>query len=291
LADEKFINFDHMKQLAEAANADIDKEVSELEATLTPLIQVAQRTADANKYDHPDVNAVSSGLYKIQVDSDGHVISATKATKADIVALGIPGEDTDTDTTYSNATTSTAGLMSASDKSKLDGIASGANKYTHPSYTARTGVPTANATPAFGGTFTVSQPVSDASGHITAINSRTITIPKTEATTSAAGLMSASDKSKLNNMTAMGSVSVTLGISWTAQSDGCYAQTVSVSGVTASNQVIVDCALSGSDIDADLAVLEGWGYVNRATQAAGSLTFYCYSTAPTVAIPLSVVVG
>ncbi len=33
---------------------------------------------------------------------------------------------TGTDTTYSNATTSTAGLMSASDKSKLDGIATGA---------------------------------------------------------------------------------------------------------------------------------------------------------------------
>ena len=34
------------------------------------------------------------------------------------------------DTTYSAATTSTAGLMSASDKSKLDGIATGANKTT-----------------------------------------------------------------------------------------------------------------------------------------------------------------
>lgn len=36
----------------------------------------------------------------------------------------------DTNTTYSAATTSTAGLMSASDKTKLDGIASGANKTT-----------------------------------------------------------------------------------------------------------------------------------------------------------------
>lgn len=35
-----------------------------------------------------------------------------------------------TDTTYSAATTSAAGLMSASDKSKLDGIAAGANKTT-----------------------------------------------------------------------------------------------------------------------------------------------------------------
>lgn len=74
--------------------------------------------------------------------------------------------------------------------------------YTHPSYTARTGVPTANQTPAFGGTFNVSQPVSDATGHITAINSRTVTIPSTEATTSSAGLMSASDKSKLDGLQA-----------------------------------------------------------------------------------------
>lgn len=49
--------------------------------------------------------------------------------------------------------------------------------YTHPSYTARTGVPAANATLSFGGTFDVSQPVSDATGHITAINSRTYTMP------------------------------------------------------------------------------------------------------------------
>ena len=82
-------------------------------------------------------------------------------------------------------------------------IASKDTIYTHPSYTARTGVPTANQTPAFGGTFNVSQPVSDATGHITAINSRTVTIPSTEATTSSAGLMSASDKSKLDGMVAI----------------------------------------------------------------------------------------
>lgn len=70
--------------------------------------------------------------------------------------------------------------------------------YTHPSYTAKTGVPTKNQKPAFGGTFKVSQPVSDATGHITAINSRTITIPSSTATTSAAGLMSASDKTTLS---------------------------------------------------------------------------------------------
>ena len=43
--------------------------------------------------------------------------------------------------------------MSSTDKTKLDGIAAGANKYTHPAYTARTGLPSANATPGFGSTF------------------------------------------------------------------------------------------------------------------------------------------
>ena len=72
--------------------------------------------------------------------------------------------------------------------------------YTHPSYTARTGVPSANASPGFGGTFTVSQPVSDATGHITAINSRTITIPSTLVSDSTNGLMSSTDKKKLDGI-------------------------------------------------------------------------------------------
>ena len=40
--------------------------------------------------------------------------------------------------TYSNASTSSAGLMSASDKSKLNGIASGANNYSLPTASAST---------------------------------------------------------------------------------------------------------------------------------------------------------
>lgn len=40
--------------------------------------------------------------------------------------------DTPTNTTYSDATQSAHGLMSVDDKKKLDGIASGANNYVHP---------------------------------------------------------------------------------------------------------------------------------------------------------------
>lgn len=71
-------------------------------------------------------SAFSSGLYKITTNAHGHVTAATAVAKADITGLGIPAQDT----TYSAATTSAAGLMSASDKTKLDGIATGANKTT-----------------------------------------------------------------------------------------------------------------------------------------------------------------
>lgn len=117
-------------------------------------------------YTHPSYTSKTSGLYKITVDGTGHVSAATAVAKADITALGIPSTNTTysvmgaatssaagtsglvpapaagkqtsflrgdgtwvvpTNTTYSAATTSAAGLMSASDKSKLDGITSSAD--------------------------------------------------------------------------------------------------------------------------------------------------------------------
>ena len=88
---------------------------------------------NANNYTHPGYTAQASGLYKVTVDSTGHVSAVAAVAKSDITALGIP----ESDTTYSAATTSAEGLMSAADKTKLDGVTAGANKYTHPSYTAR----------------------------------------------------------------------------------------------------------------------------------------------------------
>ncbi len=51
-------------------------------------------------YTHPSHTAKTSGIYKITVDAQGHVSAATAVTKADITALGIPGQDT----TYSAIT-------------------------------------------------------------------------------------------------------------------------------------------------------------------------------------------
>ena len=72
----------------------------------------------ANNYTHPAYTQQASGLYKITVDGTGHVSAVEAVSKEDITGLGIPAQDT----TYAAATTEAAGLMSAADKAKLDGI-------------------------------------------------------------------------------------------------------------------------------------------------------------------------
>lgn len=70
--------------------------------------------------------AKAAGLYKVAITQEGHVASVAAVAKSDITALGIPASDT----TYSDATTSASGLMSASDKTKLNGIETGATANT-----------------------------------------------------------------------------------------------------------------------------------------------------------------
>ena len=191
---------------------------------------------NANNYTHPSYTARASGLYKVTVDGTGHVSAATAATKSDITALGIP----ESDTTYSAATTSAEGLMSAADKTKLDGVTAGANKYTHPSYTARAS-----------GLYKVTV---DGTGHVSAATAATksditaLGIPESDttysaATTSAEGLMSAADKTKLDGVTA-GANKYTHP-SYTARASGLYKVTVDSTG-----HVSAATAVTKSDITA-----------------------------------------
>ena len=86
------------------------------------------------------------------------------------------------------------------------------------------------------------------------------------------------------------SYTATLTTSGWAQSGDRYAQTVNVTGITASTPVVlVDVALSGIDIDADAASLEAWGIVsaNNVAQGDGTLTFYALIV-PSVNIPVNV---
>ncbi|MCC8186553.1 MAG: hypothetical protein LIP08_03300 [Bacteroides sp.] len=136
-------------------------------------------------------NKDSLNLYKVAVDSVGHIQTVEKVIKKDIIDLGIPAQDT----TYTVATQTANGLMSSTDKTKLDKIADNANNYTHPTYTAR----------AAG----FNKVTVDGTGHVSGVTAvakqdiTTLGIPDTSvATTSANGLMSAADKTKLNGIAA-----------------------------------------------------------------------------------------
>ena len=192
------------------------------------------KLAGLSNYTHPSYTPKTNGLYKITVDEKGHVSSTANVEKSDITALGIPSQDTTysdmtgatstadgahglvpkplkgeqskflcadgtwgtpTDTTYNLATTTSNGLMSSSDKTKLNGIETGANKYVHPAYTAKTS-----------GLYKI---IVDGTGHVseaTAVTKTDITnlgIPSTNitydvATQTVDGLMSTTDKKKLD---------------------------------------------------------------------------------------------
>lgn len=201
----------------------------------------AKSYTDANKYTHPSYTAKSSGFYKVTVDSSGHVSGATAVSKADITGLGIPAQDT----TYGEATTDTAGLMSADDKEKLDGIATGANKYSHPTYTAKSS-----------GFYKVTV---DGTGHVsgaTAVTKADITglgIPAQDTTYSAAtqsanGLMSSSDKKKLDGIAA--GANAYTHPSYTAKSSGFYKVTVDATGHVSAATTVTKADITGLGIPA-----------------------------------------
>lgn len=88
-------------------------------ATSTNVIAYISEMIDSiEEYTHPTYTEQASGLYKITVDGTGHVSAVEAVTSDDIAALGVAI----TDTTYSEATSAAAGLMSAADKEKLDGM-------------------------------------------------------------------------------------------------------------------------------------------------------------------------
>lgn len=83
-----------------------------------------------NRTVEEEINNINSTYIKGLSASD----TTVTYTKGD----GTIGTITTKDTTYSNATTSSSGLMSSDDKTKLDGIESGANNYSLPTASSST---------------------------------------------------------------------------------------------------------------------------------------------------------
>lgn len=130
-----------------------------------------------SNYQHPSHTAHESGLYKITTDGLGHVSDAIAVTKDDITALGIPAQDT----TYSVG----SGLsLSGTTINHVSSITAG----------------TAGSSSSTSGSNTISIPyvTYNNTGHVTAAGTHTHTI--NAATTSASGLMSSTDKTKMNRL-------------------------------------------------------------------------------------------
>ena len=100
-----------------AALTDISEGATKVEASETNG-NIKIDGEETTVYTHPTTTAVAAGFKKVGNDDKGHVVLGADVTKQDIVALGIPAQDT----TYQPATTEANGLMSKEDKTKLDGM-------------------------------------------------------------------------------------------------------------------------------------------------------------------------
>lgn len=122
------------------AAATVEKAVSLASFTLVTGARVIVKFTVNNTASNPTLNVNSTGAKAIYYR--GSAISAGQLGANRLYEFVYDGTnyefigDFNTNTTYSVATTSNNGLMSASDKSKLDGIATGANKYTLPTATS-----------------------------------------------------------------------------------------------------------------------------------------------------------
>ena len=186
-------------------------------------------------YTLPTASNTVMGGVKIgsNISVSGGVISLTRANVTGALGYTPPVSDT----TYANATTSVAGLMSSSDKSKLDSIAANANNYIHPAshpasmITGLAAVATSGSyndlsdKPTIPSAYTLPTASNTVMGGVKigsniSVSSGTISITKSNvtsalgytpptsdtvynnATTSTAGLMSAADKAKLDKVDA-----------------------------------------------------------------------------------------
>ena len=134
--------------------------------------------------DKAKLNGISSGAnnYTLPIASSTTLGGIKVGSN---LSIATDGKLSATNTTYSNATTSAAGLMSSADKTKLNGIATGANNYS---------LPIASSTK-LGGIKVGNNLSIDTDGKLNATNTT-----YSNATTSAAGLMSSADKTKLNGI-------------------------------------------------------------------------------------------
>lgn len=143
---------------------------------------------------------VEAGTYAGQVCEVGDLIIATATTPTWTVAQ----------TNIDGAITSISGT------SPISVTGSGASRtvaHENSGVTAASKGDTSNQTPSFGDSFKVLSGTVNATGHLTAFDEHNVTIPSDTATSSADGLMSSTDKAKLDSIdaTKTGTATITAG--------------------------------------------------------------------------------
>ena len=127
---------------------------------------------------------------------------------------------------------------------------------------------TSSASVGFGGTFTAIDSVTkDANGHVTKVNTKTVTMPQ------APSMQSTVYKA-------------TIGTSWSG-SAAPYTQTITVNGITANDTPVIDVDLSSIEYTNKDDVIEAYSKVYRITTAANSITVYA-DEATTTNIPIQI---
>jgi hypothetical protein len=181
----------------------------------------------------------------------------------------------------SAATTSAAGSMSAADKTKLNGIATNANNYAHP--TGFSNQPTSALT----GAAVISQITVNTNGHTTGVSTRNLTAANigaaatshTHSISDVTNLQTTLD-AKATNVQYTSTLAAT---SWTGSS-APFTKDVTVSGILSTDVPILDIDFSGILYANVAATQTNWGKVYRAVTSANTITFYA-SEVPSADIP------
>ena len=164
--------------------------------------------------------------------------------------------------------------------------------YTHPTTTARTGVPTANQTPSFGGTFTVNQVSNDTNGHVSAITSRTITIPSTLSNgNSTAGLIKTS--STVTSNSGYTACPVISGVPYYKDTNSDTNTTYDLAASTSSTNgnVKLNLTAGGSGSGTDSVSIKGSGATTVTTDASGVITISSTDNNTTYGVATSSTLG
>jgi len=214
-----------------------------------------------NKYTHPTFTAKSSGLWKITVNSEGHVTDASAVQKSDIVNLGIPGQDT---------------------------------IYVHPTGDGNLHVPAtstnnngkvlkagATAGSIAWGTLTAADVGAATTSDISsAINTHD---GNSGAHSAQFDAMHTAITQYVDSKTSI--FNVTLDTSWSG-SAAPYSKSVTVTGILETDTPIIDVVMSGI-YATDKARQEAWAYIYRAVTGNNSITFYA-SEKPSVNLPVQI---